>query len=167
MKSAPIILFVAVALLPVVTAQDGKAQATAPAGHAIFSPEKIKWQEGSASLPPGSKFAIFEGDPTKEGPVTMRLWMPDGYKVPPHFHPQTEHLTVISGIFNLGMGDRFDKALTQPMTAGTFGFWPPGMKHFAWTKGETVIQLHGTGPWKIEYVNPADDPRKTKDGAGR
>ena len=68
-------------------------------------------------------------------------------------------MTVISGTFNFGMGDKFDESKTKPMPAGTFGFWPAGMKHFAWVKGETVVQLHGIGPWKIEYLNPADDPR--------
>jgi len=63
--------------------------------------------------------------------------------------------------------DKFDQAATQVMSAGTFGFWPAGMKHFAWVKGETVLQLHGIGPWKIEYVNPADDPRKAKESSNK
>jgi hypothetical protein len=159
MKSASIIAILAVALLSSAAAQETQP-AAGGSGHAIYSPNQIKWQDGPAALPPGARFAVFEGDPTKEGFVTMRLWMPDGYKVPPHIHPNIERVTVISGTFNFGMGDKFDQALTQPMPAGTFGFWPAGMKHFAWTKGETVIQLHGIGPWKIEYLNPADDPRK-------
>ena len=73
-----------------------------------------------------------------------------------------EHVTVISGTFNLGMGEKVDKSGGRALSAGAFAFMPPGMRHFAWTTGETVIQLHGTGPWKINYVNPADDPRKTK-----
>jgi hypothetical protein len=168
MKTASIISIVAVALLHSAAAQEKQpAVAGQGSGHAIYSPDKIKWQDGPASLPAGARFAVFEGDPTKEGLITMRVWMPDGYKVPPHMHPQIEHLTVISGTFNLGMGERFDKALTQPMPAGTFGFWPAGMKHFAWAKGETVVQLHGVGPWKIEYVNPADDPRNAKSGPAK
>jgi hypothetical protein len=73
-----------------------------------------------------------------------------------------EHVTVVSGTFNLGMGDKFDDKAGQAMPAGTFGFLPPMMKHFAWATGETVIQLHGMGPWEIVYVNPADDPRGAK-----
>ena len=92
----------------------------------------------------------------------MRLKFPDGYEIPPHTHPKVEHVTVISGTFNLGMGERFDKAKSEPMPAGTFGFWPSGMKHFAWAKGETVVQLHGTGPWAINYLRPEDDPRNAK-----
>ena len=122
-------------------------------------PAALQWQPGPASLPPGAQYAKLEGDPAKEGPFTMRIKLPDGFRIPPHTHPAFERVTVISGIFNLGVGEKFNDAATQPMTAGTFGFWPPGMKHFAWAKGETVLQLHGTGPWRIEYVSPADDPR--------
>ena len=60
------------------------------------------------------------------------------------------------------MGDKFDQTATRAMPAGTFGFWPAEMKHFAWANGETVLQLHGTGPWMITYLNPADDPRRAK-----
>jgi hypothetical protein len=90
----------------------------------------------------------------------MRLLMPDGYKIAPHTHPKVEHVTVISGTFNLGMGEKFDESAGRAMPAGTFGFWPAGMKHFAWAKGETIIQLHGIGPWTINYLNPADDRDK-------
>ena len=168
MKTTSIIPILAAALLSSAAAQESKPADTGQgSGHAIYSPDKIKWQDGPAALPPGARFAVFEGDPAKEGLVTMRVWLPDGYQVPPHIHPNTERVTVISGTFNLGMGDKFDKALTQPMPAGTFGFWPAGMKHFAWARGETVIQLHGPGPWKIEYLNPADDPRKAKEATAK
>jgi quercetin dioxygenase-like cupin family protein len=128
--------------------------------HGIFAPDSIQWQSGPGSLPAGAKFAVMEGDPTKEGLFTMRLSAPDGYKIPPHSHPAVEHVTVISGTFNIGMGDKFDESKLSPMTAGTFGFLAPKMNHFAMAKGDTVIQLHGVGPWQINYVNLADDPRK-------
>src|SRR5437016_5179867 len=112
-------------------------------------PADIKWQDGPASLPPGAKLAVLEGNPAKEGPFVMRLKLPDGYRVPPHTHPKPERVTVISGSFNIGMGDKFDASKTTAMPAGTYGTWAPGMKHYVWTKGETVIQLHGTGPWMI------------------
>ncbi|HEU4387941.1 MAG TPA: cupin domain-containing protein [Blastocatellia bacterium] len=131
-------------------------------GPGLFLPENIKWQPGPSSLLPGTKMAILEGDPSKEGLFTMRLWLPDGFDVLPHWHTQIEHVTVIKGILNFGMGEKFDRAATTPMTAGSFGFWPPGMRHFAWTKGETVLQLHGKGPWTVTYVNPSDDPRIRK-----
>jgi hypothetical protein len=71
-------------------------------------------------------------------------------------------VTVISGTFNLGMGDKFDENAGTVMPVGTFGFLPPQMKHFAWATGETIIQLHGVGPWEIHYVNASDDPRNVK-----
>jgi hypothetical protein len=128
----------------------------------IFPAARMKWSDGPASLPAGAKLAVLEGDPAKEGVFTMRLWLPDGFKVAPHWHPKVEHVTVISGTFNLGIGEKFDQAGAREMPPGTFGFWPAGMKHFAWAKGDTVIQLHGIGPWMITYVNPSDDPRTMK-----
>jgi hypothetical protein len=129
---------------------------------ALFPADEVKWQEGPASLPKGALIAVLEGDPAREGPFVFRLKLPDGYRVPPHTHPKTERVTVLSGTFNIGMGDKFDEKATRPMPAGTFGYWPAGMKHFVWAKGETVLQFHGTGPWSIEYVNADDDPRKRK-----
>lgn len=130
----------------------------------IHIPSEIKWQDGPPSLPKGARFAVLEGDPSKEGFFTMRILMPDGYRIPPHTHPKVEHITVISGIFNFGMGEKFDQAATRAMATGTFGYWPAGMKHFVWVKGETIVQLHGIGPWKIDYLNPADDPRNASGG---
>jgi len=129
----------------------------------LFLPAQIKWKDGPASLPPGAQMAVLEGDPGKEGPFVMRLRLPDGYHIPPHVHPKPERVTVISGTFNIGMGDKFDPKAGRAMPAGTFGTWPAGMKHFVWAKGETVIQLHGNGPWEIKYLNPTDDPRKPKE----
>ena len=126
----------------------------------LNAPDKIKWKEGPPSLPKGAMIAVLEGDPNKEGAFVFRLKLPDGYRVPPHTHPKTERVTVISGMFNIGMGDKFDEKATKPMPAGTYGYWPAGMKHFVWAKGETILQFHGMGPWSIQYVNPVDDPRK-------
>ncbi len=125
----------------------------------LYPADTTEWKAGPPSLPPGARIAVLEGDPGKEGPFVFRVKVPDGYRIPPHTHPKTERVTVISGIFNIGMGEKFDATLTQPMPAGTYGYWETGMKHFVWTKGETVVQFHGIGPWKIEYVNPDDDPR--------
>jgi|SRR5579884_2775011 len=128
----------------------------------LFAPGKIKWQEGPPSLPKGAKMAVLEGDPTKEGPFVFRVKVPDGYRIPPHTHPKSERVTVISGTFNIGMGDTFDEKAGRAMSAGTYGHWAAGMKHFVWVKGETVVQFHGSGPWSIHYVDPRDDPRNQK-----
>jgi len=129
---------------------------------AIHRPDELTWKDGPPSLPKGAKIAVLEGDPTKPGPFVFRVKVPDGYRIPPHTHPKPERVTVISGTFNIGMGDKFDASKGKAMPAGTYGTWPAGMKHFVWVKGETVVQFHGNGPWEIEYINPADDPRKRK-----
>ena len=129
---------------------------------AIHRPDELTWKDGPPSLPKGAKIAVLEGDPAKPGPFVFRVKVPDGYRIPPHTHPKPERVTVISGTFNIGMGDKFDASKGKAMPAGTYGTWPAGMKHFVWVKGETVVQFHGNGPWEIEYINPADDPRKRK-----
>ena len=131
-------------------------------GIVLNRPDGLKWKDGPPSLPEGAQIAVLEGDPSKEGPFVFRVKVPDGYRIPPHTHPKTERVTVIAGTFNIGMGDKFDQSASEAMPAGTYGYWEAGMKHFVWTKGETIAQFHGMGPWKIEYVNPADDPRNQK-----
>jgi hypothetical protein len=131
-------------------------------GIELFPVDDLEWRDGPASLPKGAKIAVLEGDPTKEGPFVFRVKVPDGYRIPVHTHPKTERVTVISGTFNIGMGDKFDKSATKPMPAGTYGYWEAGMKHFVWINGETVAQFHGIGPWTINYVDPKDDPRIQK-----
>jgi quercetin dioxygenase-like cupin family protein len=138
---------------------DSGASAPASAEHVVLRPGDLKWKDGT-SLPPGAKFAVLEGDPTKEGFFAMRVMMPDGYQIPPHWHPGVERVTVISGTFHLGMGERFDRSAAQAMPAGTYSSMQPGMRHFAWTEGPTVVQIATLGPWGITYVNPGDDPRK-------
>ena len=139
--------------------------AQAPAGDAaqhaiVVPPSSVTWGPAPAVLPAGAKAAVLEGDPAQPGAFTLRLWLPDGYTIPPHFHPVAEHVTVIQGTFMVGMGEQLDASKFAELPTGTFGFIPPGMKHFARAKGEVVVQLHGTGPWALIYVNPADDPRR-------
>jgi quercetin dioxygenase-like cupin family protein len=128
----------------------------------LHVPTAIEWKDGPAALPAGAKAALLEGDPTKEGPFVVRFQFPDGYHVAPHTHPRTERVTVISGALYLATGEALDRNSAKKLPAGSFGYWPAGMKHTAWSEGDTVIQLHGVGPWQINYVNPADDPRNAK-----
>ena len=144
------------------TEEHSHSKAAATAEHKLLTPSEIQWADGPPALPPGAKLTVLAGDPKQAGPFTFRLQVPDGYKVPPHTHPSAEHVTVISGTLNLGMGDKFDQAATRELVAGGFAVMPAGMKHFAWMKGETVVQVHGIGPFQINYVNPADDPRNAK-----
>jgi quercetin dioxygenase-like cupin family protein len=103
-----------------------------------------------------------ERDPAKEGMFVMRVRVPDGFHIPAHTHPKPERVTVIQGTFNLAMGDNPQRAEAHVLPAGTYGVWPPGMVHAVWIEGETIVQFHGMGPWVINYVNPADDPRRAK-----
>jgi quercetin dioxygenase-like cupin family protein len=128
----------------------------------LSTPDKMVWKDGPGSFEKGAQFVVLEGDPSKDGPFVMRVKLPDGFHVRPHTHPKVERVTVIAGTFVLAMGDKLDRASAKPLKAGSYGFWPAGMVHTAWAHGETIVQLHGVGPWSINYVNPADDPRTRK-----
>jgi quercetin dioxygenase-like cupin family protein len=128
--------------------------------HIMLTPEQIKWGECPPALPPGAQCAVLEGDLKAANRLfAYRLKLPDNYKIPTHFHPADEHLVVISGVFNMGLGDKLDRQATHAMTAGSFMVMPKGTRHFAWTRGETIIQVYAIGPWGLTYVNPKDDPR--------
>lgn len=129
------------------------------AGHTMVMPDELKWAD-VGSLPPGAKLAVIEGPMDQAVPFTVRLKMPANYQVPAHSHPAIEHVTVLSGSFYMGLGDKLDKSKSKKLSVGSVGIMQPKTNHFAWTKNETVIQLHGVGPWGINYVNPKDDPRK-------
>jgi quercetin dioxygenase-like cupin family protein len=128
----------------------------------LFPPDAIQWMDVPNALPPGAKLAVLEGNPFGEGMYTMRLSMPAGYRIPPHYHKKYERVTVISGTFHLGMGDKFDQSTAAAMPAGTFGYLGPNMNHYAFASEPTVIQLHGDGPWGIYYLDPKTDPRNAK-----
>jgi quercetin dioxygenase-like cupin family protein len=125
-------------------------------------PEEIKWGPVPPVLPAGAKMAVLAGDPAGTGFVTIRLKMPAGYRIPPHWHPTDEHVTVISGSLALGMGDKFDAQRSKTLKAGGYGVAGANMHHFAWTKTGAVVQVDLLGPFQITYVNPADDPSAKK-----
>lgn len=129
--------------------------------HIMLAPAEIKWTEGPASLPPGSKMAVLEGDPKSTGPVTIRLKFPPNYTLAPHTHGGDERVTVISGILYFDIGEKIDEVKVKALPAGSFFLMPQGTAMFGFTKGEeTVVQLNVNGPWTVTYMNPADDPRK-------
>lgn len=121
--------------------------------------EAIEWRTGPASLPAGAQMSVLEGDPTNAGPFTMRLRLPRNFSIQPHYHTAIEHLTVLSGRMHMGMGERVDMGSATLLTPGSFSAMPPGMRHYVHTLEETVVQVHGIGPWRIIYVNANDDPR--------
>ncbi len=134
------------------------AQTATTETHRIAVPDKLTWGPPPPGLPSGSQLAVLDGDPTKPHHFVVRLRMPDGYTVKPHWHSQDEHITVMSGRFEMGMGDQMSKNVT-PGVPGTYFSVPGGHRHFATARGETVVQIDGQGPFDIFYVNPSDDPR--------
>jgi hypothetical protein len=130
--------------------------------HVVMNSADIQWGDAPPVLPAGAKMAVLAGDPGKEGLYVIRIKAPDGYKVAAHWHPRAEHLTVINGTFNLGVGDKLDESKATAMAAGAFGSMPAKMHHYAWCKGDTEVEVTGMGPFQLFYVNPADDPSKTQ-----
>jgi mannose-6-phosphate isomerase-like protein (cupin superfamily) len=121
---------------------------------------KLHWGPAPAVFPKGAKMAVVSGDPTKAGPFTIQLNMPNGYRIMPHFHPTDEHVAVKSGHFHYGMGDRFDPKAFKSMKPGESGDIPANMHHYAHAQGRTVIEVSSTGPFVLTYVNAKDDPSK-------
>jgi len=156
-----IVAVVALAIWTGTQARDDKAKDhDADKEHVVARPDDIKWGPAPPALPPGAKAAVLLGDPGKAAPYVIRAKMPDGYKVPPHWHPTDENVTVIQGTLMVGKGEKFNADATEALPTGSFMRMPKGMRHFAQAKGETIIQVHGIGPFDVNYVNASDDPRK-------
>ena len=145
-------------ILPVVLS--AVTLANAGSGHVVVTPGSLRWTDGPDSLPPGAKAAVLEGDPKNAGLFTMRLRLPADYRIPAHWHPADEHVTVLSGTFYMGLGDKFDASKGNRLPTDSFSVMPAKTNHFGFTKEETVLQIHGMGPWAITYVDAANDPRK-------
>jgi quercetin dioxygenase-like cupin family protein len=148
--ASAICLFV-LALIPL-TAHHGD-------GHIMINPGEMVWRDGPASFEKGVQFTLIEGDWTQEGPFTARLKFPAGFRIAPHTHPAIEHVTVLKGSFHMGAGTTFDKDSAMKLEVGGFAVMPIEYPHYAFTTEETIIQLHGIGPWGINYINEDDDPR--------
>lgn len=127
-------------------------------GHVMLTPDALEWGD-IASMAPPAQIAVIEGDLSAEEPFTFRLLLPDGYEVLPHIHPEYERVTVISGTFHFAHGEEFDRDATMALPQGGVAIMAPGEPMFGYAGGETVIQLHGTGPWGIDYIRDEDDPR--------
>jgi mannose-6-phosphate isomerase-like protein (cupin superfamily) len=149
-------LVIVVSLLTLFTAQASLAQNA-------FTPDQVKWGPAPPFIPAGAQLAVIEGNPMgTSGDYTIRLKMPDGYKIAPHTHPLRENVTVISGTLQVGMGDQWDDSKTMDFGPGSFAYLDPSMHHYAGAKGETIVQIHGQAPVKFHYINPADDPSMKK-----
>src|SRR5262245_55356803 len=126
--------------------------------HVVVKPGELKWGPPPPVFVQTAKFAVVSGDPGQAGLYVVRLKMPAGYKINPHWHPTDEHVTVLSGTFAIGMGEKFDQATMKDLPAGGYVLLPAEMRHYAMAKTEAVVQVHGMGPFKLTYVNPVDDP---------
>jgi quercetin dioxygenase-like cupin family protein len=140
----------------------GIGTAAAQGMAAPVNADQLKWAPAPPVLPKGAQMAVVSGDPGKDGPFVIRLKVPANYKIPAHNHPTTEYVTVLSGTFNLGMGDKLDAKKAVKLKAGGFAEAPAKMNHYGWSSTPAVVQVHGQGPFAITYVNPADDPSKKK-----
>ena len=135
--------------------------ATSPVPQNAFTPDQIQYGPPPPFIAPGATLAVIEGNPMgSSGDFTVRLKMPDGYKIAPHWHPNRENVTVLAGNFKVGMGDKFDEAKMMTFPAGSFAYLDPDMHHYAMASGEVVVQVHGMAPLQFNYVNPGDDPSK-------
>ena len=126
----------------------------------MVKPDGLTWKDNPA-LPKGAQFAVLVGDPTKAGGmVVQRVKLPANYQVPPHTHPYAETVTVISGSLGSGMGEKFEKK-GEMLKPGSLFALPAKHAHFVWTGNEeAIVQVQFVGPGGIDYINPADDPRK-------
>jgi mannose-6-phosphate isomerase-like protein (cupin superfamily) len=153
MKSILFLLLLSVALVTGVLASSQNA----------FTPDKVPYGPVPAFIPAGAQLAVLEGDPmAATGDFTVRLKMPDGYRLPPHWHPHRENVTVVSGSLKVGMGDSFDESKMMIFEAGSFAYLDPSMHHYAMASGPAVVQVHGMSPLQFNYVNPSDDPSHKK-----
>src|SRR5271168_876939 len=156
MKVPFLMVALSVAALVLFAAQPSQAQNA-------FTPDQVKYGPAPPFLAPGAQLAVLEGDPmAASGDFTIRLKMPDGYKIAPHTHPHRENVTVLSGTLKVGMGDQFDASKMASFPAGSFAYLDPSMHHYAAASGATVIQIHGLSPAQFRWINPADDPSRKK-----
>ena len=146
-------------------AADGRGAAAQDAAPMVLVPggAAVSWRADPPGLPKGTRLAVLAGDPGKPGPFVLRVSFPPNTVVPPHRHATAENLTVLSGELHHGMGEKLDKAHGDRLESGGFVSVPAMMPHSVWTTGaETVVQVTGTGPFGLLYVNPEDDPSKAR-----
>lgn len=136
---------------------------SASTAHVMIAPDEATFSPAPDALPPGAQLAVLDGDPmANSGTFTVRLKVPDGYLIPPHWHPTDEHVTVVEGALRMGMGEQFSESALKTLGVGGYAKMPTGVRHFAQAKGATVVQISGPAPFAITYVNPSDDPRNKK-----
>ena len=136
--------------------------ALAQSGQDVIPADKVKWGPAPDILPPGAQLAVLDGNPGAKGTVVMRLKLPANYKIPAHWHSMDERITVLSGTFNVGMGDKLTTQGSEALTAGGFLYLKAKMHHYAYTSAPTVVQINLEGPFDLYYIDPNDNPQKAK-----
>ena len=123
-------------------------------GVVALTPDEMKWRSQGVLAAPGLEQLNLIGDPAKPGPYTIRLRFPRGYRIPPHIHPDAREVTILSGTYATGYGERFDPAGLKVLPAGSFYTEPANVPHYTYIKQDVVLQVSGTGPSGRKYVNP-------------
>jgi quercetin dioxygenase-like cupin family protein len=147
-------MFSYVSIFLLASATIGFAQQPKTSTHIVLTESDVKWGEGPPSLQKGAQIAVISGNPGMAGPFVIRLKFPAGFKIAPHWHPTDEHVTVVSGTMAFGMGEKFDEAAMKTLAGGSYALMPAEMRHFAMAKTAAIVQVHGTGPFVLNYVNP-------------
>jgi quercetin dioxygenase-like cupin family protein len=123
-----------------------------------LTPDALVWTDGPSTLPPGSKMAVLEGSPKSDGMFTMRLRIPAGSAIPPHWHPRQERVTILSGAVDLGFGSVANAGNTKRYAAGSFYVNPPRVMHFLFFREATEMQMTGVGPWELQTSDISQQP---------
>ncbi len=124
-------------------------------------PEDIDWKPFPA-FPPPARLAVLVGEPTQAGPYVIRVKVPSDVKLMPHKHPEDRIYTAMSGVFYIGLGDRFDAEKLKAYPPGSVVVLPGDTWHFHWAKsGEYVTQVTAIGPLGLEYREAQHDPRNS------
>lgn len=131
-------------------------------GHIMLNTGDFKWMDAPPGLPAGAKVSVLSGDPSKPGPFTIRIMMPENYRVPPHTHPSYENVVVLEGSLYMGSGEKIEESKAMKLDAGGYSAIPANAPHYVFAKDKATIQVNGEGPFAINYINPADDPRNKK-----
>jgi quercetin dioxygenase-like cupin family protein len=140
------------------SSNDVPSAPTGQASHSVGAQNSEQWGPAPAIFPPGAEMAVLQGDPSKTEEFTVRLRLPNGYKIPPHTHPTTENVTVLTGTFLAGSGTQFVESQLEPIGQNGFLSIPAEHAHYAMARGLTVVQVHAIGPFALTYVNAADNP---------
>jgi quercetin dioxygenase-like cupin family protein len=129
---------------------------------ASILPEDVDWKPFPA-FPPSVRMAILVGEPAQSGTYLIRVKAFSGAKLMPHRHPEDRIYTVISGVFYIGLGERFDADRLQAYPPGSIIVLPGDTWHFHWAKsGEYVTQITAIGPLGVDYKDEKDDPRQAR-----